>query len=275
MDLIQLNHIAIKAALSAGKVIQKYMNDDVVVEKKAGGTSYASQVVTEVDRACETVILSHLLPICDEYGLALLSEETEDDGSRFKEEFFWCIDPMDGTLPFINKQAGFSVSIALIAKDGTPYIGVVYDPSTDTLYHASKGQGVYKNGSPWEVKPTNDHFTYVTDRKLKDTPRKEEIESLLHGLVEKLSLKGIKEIAGAGSVLNAIRVLENGPACMLKFPKKESGGGSIWDFAATACIYQELGLPATNFEGGKLDLNRQHGTFMNHEGIFFASSPFV
>ncbi|MFT5437989.1 MAG: fructose-1,6-bisphosphatase/inositol monophosphatase family enzyme [Ulvibacter sp.] len=271
MDLLQLNNIAIKAALSAGKIIQQYMNDDVLVEKKKGGASYASQVVTAVDRECETAILSHLLPTCDEFDLALLSEETEDDGSRFKEDFFWCIDPMDGTLAFINKQPGFSVSIALIAKDGTPYIGVVFDPSTDTLYHAIKGNGAYKNDSPWEIKHTNDHLTYVTDRKLKDTPHAAEIERLLNENVEKLSLNGVKEIAGAGAVLNGILVLENGPACMLKLPKKESGGGSIWDFAATACIFQELGLPATNFEGGRLDLNRKDGTFMNHQGVFYAN----
>jgi fructose-1,6-bisphosphatase/inositol monophosphatase family enzyme len=58
---------------------------------------------------------------------------------------------------------------------------------------------------------------------------------------------------------------------MLKLPKKENGGGSIWDFAATACIYQELGLPATNFEGGRLDLNRKDSTFMNKEGVFYAN----
>jgi fructose-1,6-bisphosphatase/inositol monophosphatase family enzyme len=271
MDLLQLNHIAIKAALSAGKVIQQYMNDDVFVEKKKGGTSYASQVVTAVDRACETAILSHLLPTCDEFNIALLSEETEDDGSRFDEDFFWCIDPMDGTLPFINKRPGFSVSIALVAKDGTPFIGVVFDPSTDTLYHATKGNGAYKNGSPWKIKHTNDHLTYVTDRKLKDTPHAAEIEKLLNENVEQLNLNGVKEIAGAGAVLNGIHVLENGPACMLKLPKKENGGGSIWDFAATACIYQELGLPATNFEGGRLDLNRKDSTFMNKEGVFYAN----
>lgn len=271
MNLSQLNKIAIKAALSAGKVIQKYMNDEVKVEKKKGGENYASQVVTAVDIECEKVILSHLLPSCDEFGLALLSEETEDDGSRFEKDFFWCIDPMDGTLPFINKQAGFSVSIALVAKDGTPYIGVVFDPSTDTLYHAIKGNGAFKNGSPWEIKHTNNHLSYVTDRKLKDTPRAAEIESLLQEHVEDLSLNGLREIAGAGAVLNGILVLENGPACMLKLPKKESGGGSIWDFAATACIYQELGLSATNFEGGKLNLNRKDGSFMNQEGIFYAN----
>jgi len=271
MDLLHLNKIAIKAALSAGKVIQKYMNEDVFVKKKNGGASYASQVVTEVDIKCEKAILSHLLPTCNQFNLALLSEETEDDGSRFDEDFFWCIDPMDGTLAFINKQPGYSVSIALISKVGTPHIGVVFDPCTNSIYHAIKGNGVFKNGSPWKIKHTNNHLSYVTDRKLKDTPRSAEIKWLLNDKVAKLSLNGVKEIAGAGSVLNAILVLENGPACMLKFPKKESGGGSIWDFAATTCIYNELGLPATNFEGGRLDLNRKDGTFMNQEGVFYAN----
>ena len=271
MDLTQLTQIAIQAALSAGKVIQQYMNDEIIVEKKQGMTSYAAQVVTVVDRESEKAILAHLLPACEAFDIALLSEETEDDGSRFEKDYFWCVDPMDGTLPFIQKQPGFSVSISLLAKDGTPYIGVVFDPSTDTIYHAIKGHGAWKNGSPWEIKHTNNHLTYVTDKKLKDTPRAAEIEQFLDGIAKKLSLNEVKEMAGAGAVLNAIRVLENGPACMLKFPKKEYGGGSIWDFAATACIYGELGLPATNFEGGRLDLNRKDSTFMNHEGILFAN----
>lgn len=271
MDLIKLGNIAIEAAHAAGEIIQKYMNDDVPVEKKEGGVSYASQVVTAVDKECEATILSYLLPTCDEFGLALLSEETEDNGSRFKEDYFWCVDPMDGTLAFINKRPGFSVSIALVAKDGTPFIGVVFDPSTNTLYHAVKGNGAFKNSWPWEIQPANSYLTYVTDRKLKDTPQFDEIKSLLTKNEKKLNLTGIQEIDGSGAVLNAILVTENGPACMLKLPKKELGGGSIWDFAATACIFQELGLIATNFRGGKLDLNRKDGTFMNDEGIFYAN----
>lgn len=271
MDLVHLNKIAIKAALSAGKIIQKHMNDDFLVKKKNTGTSYASQVVTEVDLACEKAILTHILPTCNQFDLALLSEETEDDGSRFNKDYFWCIDPLDGTLPFINKQPGFSVSIALVAKDGTPQIGVVFDPSTNSLYNAIKGNGVFKNQQPWIINHTNNHLTYVTDRKLSDTPRSTEIKKLLNENVKKLNLNGVKEISGSGSVLNAIHVLENGPACMFKFPKKENGGGSIWDFAATACIFNELGLSATNFNNNKLDLNKINGSFMNHEGVFYSN----
>ncbi len=271
MELSHLSNIAIKAALAAGKVIQEYIGEDMAVEIKEAGTSYSTQVVTAVDIASEKEILSHLLPTCSEYRIALLSEETDDDCSRFVEDYFWCIDPMDGTLAFINKHPGFSVSIALVAKDGTPHIGIVYDPSTGILYHAIKGEGAYKNGVPWEIKNSNSYLSYVTDKKLIDTPRYTEIEKLLDDNVAKLNLNGIKEIAGAGAVLNAIYVLENRPACMLKFPKKEEGGGGLWDYAATACIYHELGLPATNYEGGRLDLNRKDGTFMNHEGVFFSN----
>ena len=271
MDFLQLCQVAIQAAQAAGKIIQQSMNMDVAIALKNVGNSEASQVVTEVDKACEKTILAHLHPTCDTYDIALLSEETTDDGSRFIKDYFWCIDPMDGTLAFINKRPGFSVAIALVAKDGTPHIGVVLDPSTDTLYYAIKNQGVFKNGQPWKNTTNNNHLTYVTDRKLKDTPRFSEIAILLKKYAFELNLNGVKEIDGAGSVLNAILVLENSPACMLKFPKKENGGGSIWDFAATACIFHELGLPATNFDGGPLDLNNKKNTFMNKQGVFYAS----
>jgi fructose-1,6-bisphosphatase/inositol monophosphatase family enzyme len=140
-------------------------------EKKAGNTQ-ASQVLTAVDRACETVILSYLLPTCTTFNIGLLSEETEDDKSRFEKDFFWCIDPMDGTLAFINKHPGFSVAIALVSKDGTPQIGVVLDPSTNNLYYAIKDKGAFKNGKPWQLNPPKKQLTYVTDQKLIDTPNK-------------------------------------------------------------------------------------------------------
>jgi fructose-1,6-bisphosphatase/inositol monophosphatase family enzyme len=271
MDLRTLADIAINAALSAGDIIQRYKDEEVEVEEKNAGSSLFSEVVTAVDKQCEAEILSQLQPSCEEYDLAVLSEETEDDGSRFEKEYFWCIDPIDGTLAFINKEPGFSVSIALVANDGTPCIGVVFDPGSGILYHAMKDGGAFKNREVWEVKRSDDQLTYVTDRTLEETRRADEIKELLDGYIQRYNLSGIRELSGGGAVLNAIRVLENGPACMMKFPKKETGGGCIWDYAATACIYRELGLPATNFEGGRLDLNRRDGVYMNHQGVYYAN----
>ncbi len=271
MNLIELSQIAIKAARSAGKIIQQYSDADIAVQIKDGEHNYSSQVVTEVDKKSEEAILAHLIPTCQTYDIALLSEETEDDKSRFEKDYFWCIDPMDGTLAFINKHPGFSVSIALVSKEGSPVIGVVYDPTTKNLYHAIKGHGAYKNGKPWLFKNDNKHLSYLTDKKLIDTPHVEIIENLLATKIKELNLNGIIEIAGAGAVLNAILAVEKGPALMVKLPKKENGGGSIWDYAATTCIYNELGLHATSYNGQKLDLNKKESCYMNQEGVFFAN----
>ena len=273
MNLEALTKIAIRAARAAGRLVRERATEDleVALKTRTGGTSYAAQVVTEVDRACETLILTHLQPTLRTHRLALLSEETADDGSRFERDYFWCIDPLDGTLPFLRRQPGYAVAIALVAHDGTPHLGVVYDPTTDTLYHATRGGGVFKNGAVWQIERTNNHLTYVTDRPLAETPRRAEIEQLLAARAAELGLSGVRELAGGGSVMNAIRVLEHGPSCLLKFPKPERGGGGIWDFAATAGIFHELRLPATDFAGQPLDLNRPDGVFMNHRGVFFAN----
>ncbi|WP_248724702.1 3'(2'),5'-bisphosphate nucleotidase CysQ [Seonamhaeicola sp. ML3] len=271
MDLQQLANIAIEAALSAGKVIQKYMNEDVLVEQKKGGSNYASQVVTKVDYECEAIILSYLMPTCNTFNIGLLTEETDDNGSRFEKDCFWCVDPIDGTLAFINKTSGFSVSIALVSNEGTPLIGVVFDPVSETLYHAIKGQCVFKNKKPWAINNTNYYLTYLTDKTLSNTPESEKIVKILNNHKTRLGLTNIKEIAGKGAVMCAISVLENGPACFIKLPKKDLGGGSIWDYAATACIYQEIGLPATTYSGETLELNKQQDTFMNHQGVYFSN----
>ena len=90
MDLSRLADIGKDAAYAAGKIIRKHVGKDIKVNKKNGQTSTASEVVTAVDKECEQVILSYLLPTCAELDIALLSEETEDDGGRLKKDFFWC-----------------------------------------------------------------------------------------------------------------------------------------------------------------------------------------
>lgn len=271
VDLERAAAVAQKAALAAGELIASYLDKEVAYEEKEGGTSKASQVVTQVDRDCETLIVESLKPISSEFDIALLTEESEDDCSRFEKDCFWCIDPIDGTLAFIEKRPGFAVSIALVAKDGSPLIGVIYDPMRKNLYRAIRGQGVFKNERPWTLPAPNDYFTYVSDHKLELTPRKAEIQTILEQKLESLGLQEMRLVEGAGLVLNGIFVLEHHPACMLKFPKKEKGAGSLWDYAATACFFAELGLIATSFYGEPLDLNHHQGTFMNHQGIYYAS----
>ncbi len=75
---------------------------------------------------------------------------------------------------------------------------------------------------------------------------------------------------GDGAAMNAMQVLENPPGCYFKFPKPQQGGGSLWDFAATAAIFNECAAVASDFYGAPLELNRADSTFMNHRGVLYA-----
>ena len=78
LDLQSLAETAIAAARSAGRIISQSSNQKIEVEHKDGGHSYASQVVTEVDRKAQDAILEILNSASDEYDFALLTEESED-----------------------------------------------------------------------------------------------------------------------------------------------------------------------------------------------------
>jgi len=271
MNLKELTKQAVQAAREAGELIRSYQDREVEVLHKEGGDTYASQVVTEVDRKAQDSILRVLGPSCEEYDLAVLTEENEDDGSRFERECFWCIDPMDGTLPFIRREPGYSVSIGLVAKDGSPQIGVVYDPVHDVLWQATKGQGVRRNGEPWTLDSTANELTFTYDRSFTDRPEREFVLRELEGYAQSLGLKKLVATQFGGAVINACHALENAPGCHFKFAKPQEGGGSLWDYAATACLFEEAGAEVSDVHGDPLDLNRPDSTFMNHRGAVYAT----
>ena len=70
--------------------------------------------------------------------------------------------------------------------------------------------------------------------------------------------------------MNACKVLANPLACYVKLPK-QNGGGSLWDYSATACIFSEAGAIATDIYGQRFDLNRADSTLMGRRGILFAT----
>lgn len=258
--LSELTDIAIEAARKAGRHIAETRPMDI--QHKAGGDTPASQVVTEVDQQSQDLILQTLEPTIVEFDLAVLTEESEDDRGRLDKDYFWCIDPIDGTLAFIESTPGYSVSIALVGNDGTPYIGVVYDPVEHTLYHAIRGQGAFRNLTPWKLDDPGSQRSVFTDRSVAEQP-------YFNRVVKTMGITDITTQGGA--VMNAMWVLEHPPACYFKFPKGKIGGGSLWDFAATACIFNELGAVASDIHGASLDLNRADSTFMNHRGILYAT----
>ncbi len=275
MDFSSLTQKARQAALDAGRVIVASRDRQVDAIHKDAGSTLASQVVTEVDHEAQDAILNVLLPTCRDLDLALLTEEQKDDGKRLECDYFWCVDPLDGTLPFIQGRSGYSVSIGLVARDGSPQIGVVYDPVNDVLYEATKGHGLRRNGKPWEPGALGSELTFAFDRSLAESAVFEEVKQALESGARSLGLDGLIALHFGGAVMNACYALEQGPGCHFKFPKPEDGGGSLWDYAATACLFEEARAIVCDVFGKPLDLNRADSTFMNHRGALYATDESI
>ena len=132
-------NIAIKAARSAGAIINRAALDLEVLKV---GTKGPNDYVSEVDRAAEDIIIRTLLEAYPGHGI-LAEESGREHGAR-DSEYVWIIDPLDGTTNFLHGFPVYAVSIALAFR-GQVQQAVVYDPTRNDLFFASKGRGAFLN----------------------------------------------------------------------------------------------------------------------------------
>ena len=105
----------------------------------------ASNLVTTADTGVQATLkdkLRQLLP-----QAAFLGEESDDGGN---EALMWVVDPIDGTSNFVRGMCLSAISVALV-EAGEEVLGVVYNPFTEDLFSAVKGQGAYLNGTRLRV----------------------------------------------------------------------------------------------------------------------------
>jgi 3'(2'), 5'-bisphosphate nucleotidase len=145
INIQNLNQIAI----DAGVAIMKIYSLPIEVEQKADDSP-----LTLADRESNRIILEGLQKYYPD--IPYISEETKQIAydERKNWEYFWLIDPLDGTKEFIKKNDEFTVNIALI-HNGVPELGVVYLPAKDILYYAIKGQGSFKVEQNGEAQKIN------------------------------------------------------------------------------------------------------------------------
>jgi len=132
-------NVAVKAARTAGSIINRAALD---VEAVRISQKQVNDFVTEVDQAAEASIIETLLTAYPGHGI--WAEESGREHGAKDSEFVWIIDPLDGTSNFIHGFPVYCVSIALAVK-GKIEQGVIYDPSRNDLFTATKGRGAYLN----------------------------------------------------------------------------------------------------------------------------------
>ncbi len=132
-------NVAIKAARAAGAIINRAALD---VESVRVAQKQVNDFVTEVDQAAERMIIETLLGAYPDHGI--LGEESGNEFGNKNSDFVWIIDPLDGTTNFIHGFPVYAVSIALSFKGKIEH-AVVYDPSRNDLFTATRGRGAFLN----------------------------------------------------------------------------------------------------------------------------------
>ena len=134
-QLVQRLFLARELALRAGGVQRSRYETHLTIESK----SASIDLVTEVDRACEALIVS---AIREEFPADAILAEEGGVGAAPGAEFCWVVDPLDGTTNFAHGFPRFCVSIGIERRDER-VIGVVYDPLLDERFEAVRGGGAW------------------------------------------------------------------------------------------------------------------------------------
>ena len=132
-------NVAVNAARKAGSIINRASLD---IDQLKVSTKSTNDFVTEVDHRAEEVIIETLLTAYPGHGI--LAEESGRTHGAKNSEYVWIIDPLDGTTNFIHGLPFYAVSIALAFRDQIQQ-AVVYDPTRNDLFYASKGRGAFLN----------------------------------------------------------------------------------------------------------------------------------
>jgi myo-inositol-1(or 4)-monophosphatase len=138
-NLHPMINVAVKAARAAGAIINRAALD---VESVRISQKQVNDFVTEVDQAAEQAIIETLLGAYPGHGI--LAEESGQAHGAKDSEYIWIIDPLDGTTNFIHGFPVYCVSIGLQVR-GKMEQAVIYDPTRNDLFTATKGRGAYMN----------------------------------------------------------------------------------------------------------------------------------
>ena len=227
--------IAIQAAKAAGEIAMVYYRSSYDIHEKSPNNPVTTADLMVNQRIRE--IICHAFP--DD---GWLSEETEDSPDRLTKSRVWIVDPIDGTEEFIAGIPEFAISIALVVE-GTPVIGVLYNPATAELFYAYTGGGAFCDGTP---------IRCSTCRTLKQASmlvsQTEHRRGLLVGLIPLIA-----EIQYIGSVTYKLAKIATGISDLYVTvrPKNE------WDFCAGDLILREAGGVLWDKAGQTIKYNKK------------------
>jgi myo-inositol-1(or 4)-monophosphatase len=222
------------AAFLAGKnALQKISSAKAEIKNN-------SELVTQVDAECQKIIIDTVTKTFPDHGF--LGEEGEK-GNLYKkspapdQDFWWIIDPIDGTNNYAHNLPNFSVSIGVF-HEGAPVAAVVYDPTTNTMFAAAKDQNATRNEKP--IKTGTEKISKYASIS---------IDSHFDGFVPQYAKEIILTTRSRsfGSSALHLAYLAHGGLIAAVMPKTK-----LWDIAAGILIAAEAGATITDFNGNPI-----------------------
>lgn len=243
-----------KICIEAGDLQKKYHKTKIDVSTKSNKTP-----VTKIDLDSNSIILKSLSELTPD--IPIISEEEYDKQKKY--DYFWIVDPLDGTRDYLNSGNNFCICISLIDKK-FPILGIIYSPITEDFYYA------YKNYGSYLMKGHNDAIKIMT--KKMSLSKKNNIYTSIS-----INENVLKEISY--NVDNAIFIPL---ASALKFGAIASGQGCFyprlgptheWDTAAGQCLIEEAGGAVVDKFMNRLEYNKNEN-FLNEEFFVIADTSY-
>ena len=231
---------AVKAARRAGAIINRASLDiDLVKVSQKGPGDF----VTEVDKAAEAAIIDILKTAYPEHGI-LAEESGESLGpadAKGQQENLWIIDPIDGTTNFIHGLPIYAVSIALMQR-GQVTQAVVFDPSRNELFTATRGAGAFLNDRRLRVSRRLRMPEALIGTNLSPSANGKQLahSTKLFGLIS-ASTSGVRHLGS--SVLDLANVAAG------RLDAYYGTGLKQWDLAAASLLVLEAGGLLSDFDG--------------------------
>jgi len=199
--------------------------------------------VSKADLRAEEAIFEALSTARPKYGF-VMEERGEVEGSDNSNR--WIVDPLDGTTNFLHGLAHFAISIGL-ERDRQPFAGVIYNPATDELFWAEKGEGAWLNDRRIRVSGRRDlnECLFATGLPFAGTQGRERALDETRRVLEVTA--GIRRFGSAA--------LDLAYVAAGRYDAYWERNLNTWDVAAGAIIVREAGGYVTEIEGGKNFLN--------------------
>ena len=222
------------AIIEAGKIALD-LQKKIKVQYKS-----KNQPVTNADIEINNFLFDFFKKKTPNFGW--LSEESLDDKSRFECDFFWCLDPIDGTRSYISGKPEYTISLALI-NNFQPILGIIYNPTTNEYFHAEKNKGAFCNNRQIKVNSKTNYEVCSLA-----------ISSSEMNILKSYNFFNSKDVKKIGSIAYKIALVAKGNIDIaISLTKKND-----WDLAAADLLIKEAHGKIMQTNGEKIIYNTQN-----------------